>query len=199
MAGKSFKKKVEPATTRAEIKNISTWRAGKQMKMSGRPPKFASPEALMEECQKYFTFCDENPIIEIDYKGKDAERVELYRPRAYTITGMMVYLGLSSRYLAQMEAEWKEYVSRDDKDLTPAQIEKKHNAQGFLTMLARIKDIIYTQKFEFAAVNMMNTYMISRELGIRSDEELKKNDEERDGDNSNQFANIVVDEANTKL
>ena len=51
----------------------------------GRDKLFTTPELLWEAACEYFEWIDENPLIQIDYRGKDADKVELPHTRPYTI------------------------------------------------------------------------------------------------------------------
>jgi hypothetical protein len=69
----------------------------------GRPPKFDSPEHLMEECEAYFKYIEgefhyETEEIQVDGKFKVVDKVvwDRYSEPA-TITGLTLYLGFSDR------------------------------------------------------------------------------------------------------
>jgi len=116
---------------------------------SGRDKIFETPEQLWEQSVEYFEWCDENPLIEIDYKGKDNEMVDYPRMRAYTWEGLELYLGISSL---------RHYKTNP-------------NYKDFLQVITRIEKIIYTQKFEGAAAGMLNPNIIARDLGISDKQE----------------------------
>ncbi len=69
----------------------------------GRDKLFATPELLWQAACEYFQWCEDNPIIEVDYKGKDAERGEIPRIRAYTIHGLCLYLDTNPSYFNEFE------------------------------------------------------------------------------------------------
>jgi len=117
------------------------WR---QRTKHGRDKLFSSPDVIWEEAVKYFDWCDNNPIEEIDFKGKDAERVVIPRLRAYTWSGLEIYLNVESL---------REYKSNPEyKDFSP--------------VITRIGKIIYTQKFEGSAAGQLNPNIIARDLGL---------------------------------
>lgn len=117
----------------------------------GRDKLFASPELLWEAACEYFQWCEDNPLIEVDFKGKDAERVELPKMRALTIHGLCIYLGVNTKYF------------NDFRDA---------GHEDFSEVLTRIMDIIYNQKFTGAAAGFLNPNIIARDLGLTDKKEL---------------------------
>lgn len=133
----------------------------------GRPPAFKTAEELWQAACKYFDWCDNNPIIETDFKGKDADRVEIPRMRAYTIRGLCVYLGCAERYLYDLEEALK---AKKERGVYGEEEER------FSQIIVHIRNIIYTQKFEGAAANQLNANIISRELGLAEKSDINVND-----------------------
>lgn len=123
-------------------KNNQFW---KQRTKHGRDKIFKTPNDLWLAACEYFEWCDSNPLIEIDYKGKDNEMVNYPRIRAYTIRDLCRFLGVNEMYINQFEAT----CSKD-----------------FSIIITRIRDIIYTQKFQGAAAGMLNPNIIARDLGL---------------------------------
>ena len=113
----------------------------------GRPPKFKTPIDLWNACQDYFRWCDANPLLETDFRGKDATEVSLPHPRPYTLTGLCAWLGVSERFWRDLRGSKKE----DDE---------------FSPVITRVEQIIYTNKFEGAAVGFFNANIIARDLGL---------------------------------
>lgn len=109
----------------------------------GRDSLFASPDLLWDAACEYFEWCDDNPLIEVDFRGKDIERVEIPKMRAYTLQGLCLYLGCSRSSLYDLE-----------------------RSKDFSDIITRIRDVIYTQKFEGAAAGILNSNIIARDLGI---------------------------------
>lgn len=117
---------------------------------NGRKKIFETPEELWEQAQEYFNWCDENPLVEIDYKGKENEMVDYPRMRAYTWSGLELYLDISSlRHYKNNETH-----------------------KDFLQIITRIEKIIYTQKFEGSAAGMLNPNIIARDLGLTDKKEV---------------------------
>ena len=92
--------------------------------------------------------------------------VELPKMRPYTITGLCLYLGCNSAYFRQFRKDC-------DKD--------------FSTIITRIEEVIYTQKFEGAASGFLNPSIIARDLGL-----IEKKDVTSDGEKLNDLSNIEV-------
>ena len=111
----------------------------------GRDKLFATPELMWEAAKEYFEWCESNPLIEIDYKGKDADRVELPKMRAFTMQGLCLYLDCNTRYFNQ----FKETCTSD-----------------FSSVITRIEEIIFNQKFTGAAAGFLNPNIIARDLGL---------------------------------
>lgn len=114
----------------------------------GRDKLFATPELLWSAACEYFQWCDENPMIEIDYRGKFLEKVEIPKLRPYTLHGLCLYLDTSTSF-------WREFRSNC-----------KESAKDFLSVISRIEEIIYNQKFEGAASGFLNPNIIARDLGL---------------------------------
>ena len=120
----------------------------------GREKLFSSPEILWQEACRYFEWCDNNPLIEVDYKGKDADRVDIPHMRAYTWNGLEVFLDINSL---------REYKTNE-------------LYKDFSQVISRIGKIIDTQKFEGAAAGLLNANIIARDLGLSDKQELTGKD-----------------------
>lgn len=117
----------------------------------GRDKLFSSPEVLWEEACKYFDWVDENPLIEVDFKGKDADEVHVPKMRPYTWSGLQLFLDVFSL---------RDYKTNED-------------YAEFSQVITRIGEIIYTQKFEGAASGFLNPNIIARDLGLAEKSETK--------------------------
>lgn len=129
----------------------------------GRDKLFASPELLWNAACEYFDWCKKNPWIKVE-QAKAISRpvqnkktgdwtfppsiVEMPTERPLTITGLCLYLDCNSQYFNQ----FKKNLKKTDED--------------FSLVIARIEEIIYTQKFEGAAVGAFNANIIARDLGL---------------------------------
>lgn len=127
----------------------------KQRSTHGRDLIFSSPELLWEAAKEYFEATDARKWIKIEYNGKDAKRCEVPTETPYTWTGLYLFLDISHQ-------TWKDYEKKD----------------GFIETCTRIRNIIYTQKFEGAAVGAFNPNLISRDLGITEKTENRFTDKD---------------------
>jgi hypothetical protein len=117
----------------------------------GRDRIFETPEIMWEAACEYFTACEENPLIEIDFKGKDAEQVHIPRMRAFTIERLCLFLDVHKGYFLEFKKALKDdQLGRD-----------------FSRVIARIEQTIYSQKFEGASAGFLNANIIARDLGLK--------------------------------
>lgn len=119
----------------------------------GRDKLFSTPELLWEAACEYFEWIEDNPLIEIDFKGKDAERVELPHIRPFTIQGLCSYLGVNTLYFR----DFKEGLKNKEDELS----------KDFSLIVTHIEETIYRQKFEGAACGFYNANIIARDLGLQ--------------------------------
>lgn len=127
----------------------------------GRDKLFATPDLMWEAACEYFEWCDEHPFHEVDFRGKDAQQVELPKMRPYTIQGLCLYLDCNVQYFKTFKAQLKE-DSEDSKD--------------FKTVITRIEEVIYNQKFSGAASGFFNANIIARDLGLADKKEIAPSD-----------------------
>ena len=120
----------------------------------GRDVLFKSAKALWEAACEYFQWCDENPWIE-EKQGQKYVKGEVIpeyekKPtqRPYTMAGLCLYLDCNEHYFW----EFKKRLKKKDKD--------------FSDVITRIEQVIYTNKFEGAAVGAYNANIIARDLGL---------------------------------
>lgn len=125
----------------------------------GRDKLFESPQLLWESACEYFQHCDDNPLIEVDYKGGFATKVEIPRPRAYTLQGLCLYLNCNVGYFNELDKTLKE--------------RKDETSADFSAVITRIRETIFAQKFEGAAAGIFNSNIIARELGLADKKEVE--------------------------
>jgi len=114
----------------------------------GRDTLFASADDMWEAACEYFQWCEENPLKEQDFRGKDATEVEINKMRPFTMHGLCRYLDCNVEYFRQFKAKLKE----DQID--------------FARVITRIEETVYDQKFTGAAIGFFNANIISRDLGL---------------------------------
>lgn len=112
----------------------------------GRAKAFESPQVLYEVCMEYFEVTSERVWNKIEYKGAEIIKVEIPTPVPFTLTGLCIFLGID-------ENTWQRY--------------RKNDAyKDFWAVVSEVDKIIYTQKFEGAAVGAYNANIIARDLGL---------------------------------
>ena len=127
-------------------KNNQFW---KNVKNPGAPIKFKTPEILWQKACEYFQWCDNNPLKEeklFHYQGI-ISRDTVSKMRAYTLKELCLFLGVGEAYFKQFN-------------------EEKHNE--FSSIITRIRDTIYTQKFTGAAAELLNSNIIASDLGLKA-------------------------------
>lgn len=117
----------------------------------GRDRIISEPETLLHASDEYFKHCINNPIIQMDIRGKDADTVYVEHPRVFQKNELAVFCGL---------AQW-----RSIEDL-------KTQSEDFMQVITRIESIISSQKFAHAAVGMFNANIIARDLGLRDNADI---------------------------
>lgn len=131
----------------------------KQRSKHGRDKLFATPELLLEAAQEYFQWCDDNPLQEeklFHYQGVVSKETQS-KMRAYTITGLCLYLGCSTEFFRNFEQNNK-------------------NAKDFMPIIKAIMETMYNQKFTGAAADMLNANIIARDLGLSDKQEVETKD-----------------------
>lgn len=131
----------------------------------GREKLFSSPEVLWDAACEYFEWCDKHPLQEQDWVGKDGRPVKKNLVRAYTWSGLEYYLGVSSL---------REYKTNE-------------KYKDFFQVIARIEQVIYTQKFEAAAAGLLNANIIARDLGL-----IEKTENKNENTNKNYKVSLKI-------
>jgi|SRR5690625_31396 len=125
----------------------------------GRDYLFASPHDMWKACCEYFQWCVDNPLIEYDFRGKDATKVEIPKMRAFTLEGLCLYLDCNTKYFQEFERNLKGKKTKKEKE--------------FSHIITRVREIIYEQKFTGASSGLFNSSIIARDLGLRDKRELE--------------------------
>lgn len=112
----------------------------------GRKPTFDGPEKLESACLEYFTWSHDNPLYAdqlVTFQGS-ATHEPVAKMRAMTLAGLCMFLDIAK----ETWRAWRE--SRPD--------------------LSEVMDwaeaVIYRQKFEGAAAELLNPSIIARDLGL---------------------------------
>ena len=117
----------------------------------GRELIFSSPTILWEACCEYFEATDARKWKRVEIHGKDPVEFKIDVETPYTWTGLYLFLDISHQ-------TWVDYEKRE----------------GFVETTARVRNIIYTQKFEGAAVGAFNANLIAKDLGLADRVETKE-------------------------
>lgn len=111
----------------------------------GRNPIFQSPDELWNACVEYFEWVDANPLLEqkaTQFQGAFVKD-NVTKMRAMTISGLCLFLDID-------QSTWENYRERDD----------------FFRVTKQAEQIIYNQKFQGAAADLLNANIIARDLGL---------------------------------
>ena len=115
----------------------------------GRDKLWENPQLLWDACTEYFEATDARKWKKVEFNGKDAIKCEVPTDTPYTLTGLFVFLDSNHQ-------TWNLYRERED----------------FVAVVTRVEQIIYTQKFEGAAVGAFNSNIIARELGLTDKKDI---------------------------
>jgi hypothetical protein len=132
----------------------------------GRDKLFKTPKLMLEAAYEYFKWCDENPLIEIDFMNSKSGPVKIEKPkmRAYTMHGLCIYLDVNTIYFNRFEEERSKEETRE--------------ALDFCKVITHVKEIIYNQKFSGAAAGFLNANIIARDLGLKDHSDITSNDKD---------------------
>lgn len=114
----------------------------------GRDTIAEDPDKLKDSFIEFAEWSIEHPLEQQDFAGGYA--VIRKTPRPFTIKAFAVFCGAS-------ESWWRNFKQSQAVLKNP----------DFLTVIAWIEDVMYTQKFEGAAIGMYKENLISRDLGLR--------------------------------
>lgn len=128
-------------------KNNNYWQFRKK---HGRDHEY-TPEGLWEELIAYSKWIKENPLEEekvFSFQGK-AFTHTVNKMRAMTIKAFCLFADIC-------ETTFSNYRKNED----------------FVSVITRIENIIYSQKFEGAAAELLNPNIIARDLGLKDKAEI---------------------------
>lgn len=119
----------------------------------GRKPLFDNPDDLWLACTEYFQWVEDNPLIvkePVKFQGFGT-LMDVPKLRAMTQIGLCTFLDVAPK-------TWREW---------------KHSREDLSAIIERVEDIIFQQKFEGAAANLLNPNIIARELGLADKQETE--------------------------
>jgi len=136
----------------------------------GRDLLFNTPELLWEAACEYFNWVDahpwykveqlKNPVVATNRETGEKKITAITKvptARPYSLSGLCLYLHAS-------ESFWKNF--RKNQNLS----------EDFLSIIARVEEVITTQQFEGGAVGAFNANIISRKLGLADKAEVTGKD-----------------------
>lgn len=131
----------------------------------GRDRIFKTPQDLLNACNEYFEWCLNNPLYEsqvvklaqpvINKKTGEKEFYQLAQVphlRPFTLQGLCNYI-----------------------DIAKKTFDAYGELKGFCTIVTRVRQIVYNQKFEGAASGFLKESIITRDLGLAEKLENKNN------------------------
>lgn len=124
---------------------------------NGRDKIFKEPEELLEKAVNYFEWVENNPLYKHDViRGGDlaGERIKIPLQRPYTIEGFCLFAGITYQ-------TWLNYEKNSDAH------------EDFFKVTAYIKAVIEANQLEGASVNIFNSNIIARKLGLVDKKENK--------------------------
>lgn len=119
----------------------------------GKKPKRYTPEGLRKVALEYFQWNHKNPLVEEKVFGS-GKRMKVKKMRAMSIREFCIF--------AKMSRDTFNHYEKED---------------AYSDICGLIKDIIYTQKFQGAAADLLNPAIIVRELGLADKKDLTSNGE----------------------
>ena len=124
----------------AAPKGNTYWKLAKGFAV-GNEKKY-QPEELWQKAIDYFEWIDKNPLKEEKVFGTGA-RMKVNKMRAMTITSFCLF--------AEVDRMTFDKYCKDE---------------AYIYITTRIRDVIFSQKFEGAAADLLNPSIIARELGL---------------------------------
>lgn len=122
----------------------------------GRDKLFASPQLLWEAACEYFDLVDKTPwhqskAMSVSNGSNSGSQIILKKvpvKQPYTMQGLCRYLDCDTSYFRVFKAT------------------NKNKSEDFLTVIAKIEETVYEQKFSGAASGFFNNNIIARDLGL---------------------------------
>ncbi len=115
--------------------------------MAGRPAKFDTPEEMQAAIDAYFKACDEHKS---EYVNKDGKKIELHKPKPYTMTGLSIALGFESR---QSLVDYKKRGRFSDTIKKARQRVEEQVEEAMLASSGVVAGIIFNAKNNFGWVD----------------------------------------------
>lgn len=123
----------------------------------GRAPKFETADDLTDACEEYFNWAHDNPLMKdqlVTFQGS-AKHEPVAMMRAMTMKGLCLFLDVS-------EETWRGWKT-EGHDL---------HRPDLVQVIKWAEAVIWQQKFEGAAADLLNQNIIARDLGLAEKKEL---------------------------
>lgn len=131
----------------------------------GREKIFDSPDAMWEAACEYFQWCTDNPIISVEQRKSSGKGITIViaddDDESPLERSDLIQLPLMRPFTWEGIAM---FMDCDVKTLRDYCTEESH--KDFHPIHTRIREVIYRQKFEGAAVGLLNHSIIARDLGL---------------------------------
>lgn len=124
---------------------VALWRF-RRAHNDNRGKRFSNAEEMIRACEDYFLWVAENPLTETKTVLFQGEPVELKTPKVRMMSNQALCLHLS---------------------ITPDTWKKYREMDGYKDIIRHVDSIIYTQKIECAAADLLNSNIIVRDLGLK--------------------------------
>ena len=133
----------EPVVKACNFKKLYNQKYGDIIKMNNSH-KY-TPEQVFDLAVRYFTWAEENHIQAAEtasFQG-DVYESKVHKPRVFTINGFRLFAGISDTVLSKWRRE-----------------------PGYCDVMEFIDGVVFEQKFQLAANNMINAGFIGKEIGV---------------------------------
>lgn len=137
---------------------------------TGRPTTY-TPATLWKKACKYFEWVGKNPI-KIKKSLSTGARVTTEKPRPMTEIAFCLFAGIDQSTFYRYK------TAEEHKD--------------FCKVCEAISQIIYSQKFEGAAVDLFNASIIARDLGLVDKKKLDIDWENMSDDQLNKVVDLII-------
>lgn len=123
----------------------------------GKKKYIETPKLLMDYFYQYCDFVHKTPLFENVFHQRSGEVMQVPRQRPLTWIGFENWL-----YNQKIICDLSKYEQNDREAYT-----------NYLPTIARIKDMIYQNKFDGAAVNLFNPSFIGKDIGLIEKTDVK--------------------------
>jgi len=133
---------------------------------AGRPNIY-TPEELVTEVNKYFKWCNDNPVIKQDFvkSGQNAgKKVSIEIDTPYTLEGLCIFLKVSTQYLRDLKAAIKHNTNE----------KLKEEFSKYSLVLKYIYNRVSAQRLQGGMTGLYNPLIVSRLEGLSDKQEVKQ-------------------------